>query len=175
MKKHLPYPIFLFLLVSSMIFSACASDSRPPEAPDIREFLREIPYSVASNSVFRENILEERGIHPLDSTWYRPLGLHRIPDIDPSDNLYPLGKLPVSFGGQQCLLLLQDRPHQSRAWLINFDDRGQYRDHLLVFDLAQPKKLNRWSYLQTETLEVYTNRDTIIYGLGSEGEFRVAR
>lgn len=157
-----------------LLIAACETSTPETESQSALQLLREIPQSVVSPSVFRENILQERGIQPLDSSWYRPLGLSSIQEIEQSDNLYPLGRLPDSFGGQYCLLLLQDRPHRSRAWLIGYDDRGRYRDHILAFDLIQPKELKRWSYLQPKELEVYTTRDTMIYRLENEGPFKRA-
>jgi hypothetical protein len=153
-------PILLFSLFLSLL-SGCESRTSATQTPSPSSFLQKIPRSIQATSVFRENLLQERGIQTIDTQWYRPLGFDRIAEIQAKDNLYTLGKLPLGFSPYDCVLFLQDQPDRSRTWLLVYDQEGAFLDHLLVFDLVHPNQIKRWSYLQASQLEVYEGADTL--------------
>lgn len=164
MKTTKLSPLFLgFAAISLGLTAGCLkSNSSQSEGQTLTIPQSDLLLPEALN--LRDNLLEMRGIEPdFTAESWRKAGLNALGDWRPGGGYYLLGELPNQQERVTTLLILEDRPEESNAWLINY--RGDsLSDHLLVFHRNDLQERTVGSDYRDGQLSVRLNKNGTIYG-----------
>lgn len=112
----------------------------------------------------RDNLLEMRGIEPdFTAESWRKAGLNVLVDWRPGGGYYLLGELPNTPESVTTLLILEDRPNESNAWLVNYRE-GSLSDHVLVFHRNDMQERTVGSDYRNGRLSIRSNKNGRSYG-----------
>ena len=120
----------LIMFIYAATFVSGCSPSSPSEVPASRPSTdTELP----SDLNLRENLLNMRGISPdFNQEMWQQSSLQNVRTWQPQTGYYLLGSLDNGHTAIVSLLILEDGPTESNAWIVNYSGNA-LSDYILVF------------------------------------------
>lgn len=170
MLKPIKYSLFLLLL---LLLGACAESEEGTTKPSTLSIIKNVNYPLPQPVLLRDNLPNERGNQRLDSLKWQLLSMQGLVPYSTDSGFFILGKVKDTPGDFTSLVLYEESPSYSRAWIANYNSTGAILDYRLVFYQRADGKVSQSGYLKDNVLEIKKTTTNILnYQLLPSGQFR---
>jgi hypothetical protein len=163
-------PLILLLLVFGL--SSCEDTESTSTKPTSLTVIKSANYPLPQPVLMRDNLPNERGNNRVDSLQWQLLSMQGLSPFSTESGYFILGKIKDTPGEFTSILLYEENPGYTRAWMANYNQTGAILDYRLVYYQRSDGKVTHSGYLEDNVLEIKKTTTNIIkYQLLPSGQF----